>query len=201
MYVVNMRLVITTLLAIVLAGTGLHGQTLRVKVTGANAEPVQGAAISVVRSADQTLLRVLGTDPQGAAIFAGLAAGAYAVRAEMIGFESVEAQVVLSGDTLTNLFLRLIPQPVIIDPVTARGERARSRFEEEAGATVRELTRAELKLIPGLAEADVMRAVEALPGVVSTSDFSSAFNVRGGSADQNLILLDGIPIYNPFHLG
>src|SRR5690606_32951268 len=53
----------------------------------------------------------------------------------------------------------------------------------------------------GLAEADVLRAVELLPGVVSTSDFSSAFNVRGGSADQNLILIDGFPIFNPFHLG
>jgi hypothetical protein len=47
----------------------------------------------------------------------------------------------------------------------------------------------------------VLRAVEVLPGVVSTSDFSSAFNVRGGSADQNLILLDGFPVFNPFHLG
>jgi hypothetical protein len=37
--------------------------------------------------------------------------------------------------------------------------------------------------------------------VVSTSDFSSAFHVRGGSADQNLILLDGVPIISPFHLG
>jgi hypothetical protein len=37
--------------------------------------------------------------------------------------------------------------------------------------------------------------------VVTTSDFSSAFNVRGGSADQNLILLDGQPVFNPTHLG
>jgi hypothetical protein len=40
-----------------------------------------------------------------------------------------------------------------------------------------------------------------LPGVVNTSDFSSAFNVRGGSADENLITIDGFPIFNPFHLG
>jgi hypothetical protein len=50
-------------------------------------------------------------------------------------------------------------------------------------------------------EADPLRAVEVLPGVVTTSDFSSAFNVRGGSADQNLILLDGQPVFNPAHLG
>jgi hypothetical protein len=55
--------------------------------------------------------------------------------------------------------------------------------------------------VPGVAEADVLRAVAILPGVITTSDYSSAYNVRGGSSDQNLILLDGIPIYNPFHLG
>ena len=37
--------------------------------------------------------------------------------------------------------------------------------------------------------------------MTTVSDFSAAFNVRGGSADQNLILLDDIPIFNPFHLG
>ena len=80
-------------------------------------------------------------------------------------------------------------------------ERERTRFEGEAGVTSRVITGQEIKMLPGLGEADVMRAIDVLPGVVSTSDFSSAFNVRGGSADQNLVLLDGFPIFNPFHLG
>lgn len=50
-------------------------------------------------------------------------------------------------------------------------------------------------------EADVFRAVLALPGVVPISDFSSGLYVRGGSADQNLILLDDIDVYNPNHFG
>ena len=85
--------------------------------------------------------------------------------------------------------------------VEAERSRERVRFEEAAGGTVRELAGQEIKSIPGLAEADPLRAIEVLPGVVTTSDFSSAFNVRGGSADQNLILLDGIPVFNPTHLG
>ena len=80
-------------------------------------------------------------------------------------------------------------------------DRERDRFESDAGRHRARGGRRPLKVLPGLAEADVLRAVELLPGVVSTSDFSSAFNVRGGSADQNLILLDGFPIFNPFHLG
>ncbi|MBI4545659.1 MAG: TonB-dependent receptor plug domain-containing protein, partial [Gemmatimonadetes bacterium] len=80
-------------------------------------------------------------------------------------------------------------------------QRRRARFEQEAGRTIQELAAEELALIPGLAESDPVRAIEVLPGVVSTSDYSAAFNVRGGSADQNLILLDGFPLFNPFHLG
>ena len=52
-----------------------------------------------------------------------------------------------------------------------------------------------------LSEGDVLRTVQMLPGVEARNDYSTGFNVRGGEADQNLILLDGYPIYNPFHLG
>jgi len=43
--------------------------------------------------------------------------------------------------------------------------------------------------------------VQSLPGVTARNDYSAGYNVRGGESDQNLVLLDGIPIYNPFHLG
>jgi hypothetical protein len=47
-----------------------------------------------------------------------------------------------------------------------------------------------IKRMPGLAEADVIRSIQALPGVVASSDFSTKIYVRGGGSDQNLILLD-----------
>ncbi|MEP6729758.1 MAG: hypothetical protein ABJE10_03925 [bacterium] len=52
-----------------------------------------------------------------------------------------------------------------------------------------------------LAQADLLRSVQLLPGIEARNDYSAGLNVRGGEADQNLILLDGYPIYNPFHLG
>jgi hypothetical protein len=85
--------------------------------------------------------------------------------------------------------------------VEAAASRQRERFEVIAGPTVREIDLDELRSLPGVAEADPVRAIEVLPGVVSTSDFSAAFHVRGGSQDQNLILLDGVPVFSPFHLG
>jgi hypothetical protein len=55
--------------------------------------------------------------------------------------------------------------------------------------------------IPSVGEPDVVRTVQLLPGVVSRNDFNTGLIVRGGEADQNLVLLDGHQIYNPFHLG
>jgi outer membrane receptor protein involved in Fe transport len=49
-------------------------------------------------------------------------------------------------------------------------------------------------------EADILRVVLTLPGVTSVGEASTGFNVRGGSADQNLILFDGVTVYNPSHL-
>ncbi len=49
-------------------------------------------------------------------------------------------------------------------------------------------------------EADIFRALQMLPGVLSSSQISSGLFIRGGSPDQNLVLLDGMTVYNPTHL-
>lgn len=134
-----------------------------------------------------------------------LASGSYTLRTSRLGFASLERQVsVAPGQTVT-LELVLSPQVVEIEGITARAvqadNRERDRFLNESGITARVIEANALRTLPGLAETDVLRAVSLLPGVVSTSDFSSSYNVRGGSADQNLILIDGFTVFNPFHLG
>lgn len=56
-----------------------------------------------------------------------------------------------------------------------------------------------IKRMPGLAEADVIRSIQGLPGVVASSDFSTKIYVRGGGSDQNLILFDNAPVFSPTH--
>jgi len=58
-----------------------------------------------------------------------------------------------------------------------------------------------LEIAPAFVEPDLFRTVQMLPGVQTLNDFSSALYVRGSTPDQNLIMLDGITIYNPYHLG
>ena len=64
-----------------------------------------------------------------------------------------------------------------------------------------QVTVQEIKRLPGLAEPDVIRAVQALPGVVSSSDFSTKIYVRGSASDQNLVLFDNAVVYSPSHFG
>lgn len=63
------------------------------------------------------------------------------------------------------------------------------------------ITAKDVKQIPMvLGEADVIKSIQLLPGVTAANEGSGGFNVRGGSADQNLILLDEAIVYNPSHL-
>lgn len=80
--------------------------------------------------------------------------------------------------------------------VTIRAKRRPARVMGQERVTVQTIKR-----LPGLAEPDVMRAVQALPGVVSSSDFSTKIYVRGSSSDQNLILYDNAVVYSPAHFG
>jgi len=148
---------------------------------------------------------VVGTDSDrlGAFRLTGVAAGEYTLRVQALGWsEYVQALALGPGETL-EVEVRLERSALELQgiAVEAAASRERERFQAIAGATVREIDQAELRAVPGFVETDPVRAIEVLPGVVSTSDFSAAFHVRGGSADQNLILLDGVPVFSPFHLG
>src|SRR5437868_9105432 len=167
------------------------------RVTAGNGDSIIAATVMLSGSNGT---RTASTDSTGYFLFYDVASGSYTLRVERIGYLPLVRPVTVA-QAAVSLDIVLPDAPVAIEAVTVEGERQRAQFRDQAGVTKRELSKNELKLIPGLAEADVLRAIEALPGVVSTSDFSSAYNVRGGSADENLILLDGIPIYNPFHLG
>ncbi|HEY4130479.1 MAG TPA: TonB-dependent receptor plug domain-containing protein [Gemmatimonadaceae bacterium] len=93
-------------------------------------------------------------------------------------------------------------RPVALAVVRTEATRVERRtFETSTSVGAVSVTGAELRSTPSFIEPDVLRSTQALPGVEARSDYAAGFNVRGGEADQNLILLDGYPIYNPFHLG
>ncbi|MDF1613001.1 TonB-dependent receptor [Stygiobacter electus] len=62
-----------------------------------------------------------------------------------------------------------------------------------------ELSPKQIQSVPRVIEADLLRTLQTLPGIVPLSDFSSAIYVRGGTPDQNLFMIDGTDVYNPEH--
>ena len=178
------------------------GGTIRGRVRTEVAVPIEDATARLLFAADSTVHRVTRTDRLGYFVFHDLDPGEYLVAAGRIGYAPHEKTITLAPGDAARLDLALPEQAIALEEVQVDGlgTRDRVRFRESAGETVQEMDRAQLRSIPGLAEADPIRTVGALPGVTAVSEVGASFNVRGGSADQNLILLDGVPIYNPFHM-
>lgn len=174
------------------------------RVVDADGPPVFAANLTLAApTTPDQIERIAESNRFGYFRIESLLPGRYLLRVERIGYEEVVQPIEIVAERRIEVDVTLTAAPVVLEgvSVSTAETRERSRFLQTAGVTVREISQAELRLVPGLAEADPIRAVEVLPGVVSTSDFTASFNVRGGSADQNLILLDGVPIFNPFHLG
>lgn len=126
--------------------------------------------------------------------------GQYLLRYQYVGFESMEKSIDLSGNTRMDLFLTQSTstlEEVVIEGSTDAVDDA----IESPLLGVNNLSVSQVKVMPALfGEADVIKAVQLLPGVKVQGEGSTNFYVRGGAADQNLILIDEAPIYNPSHL-
>lgn len=94
-------------------------------------------------------------------------------------------------------------RPVMLPTVRTEAPRVERRlFESKPNVSTLSVSVHDLGSAPRFfAEADVLRALQLMPGVEARNDFTAGMNVRGGEADQNLVLLDGYPVYNPFHFG
>jgi hypothetical protein len=78
---------------------------------------------------------------------------------------------------------------------------AEHRLRDQAVSGALTYRTRELASAPGFFGNDVLRTARLLPGFGARNDYSTALNVRGGESDQTLVMLDGIPVYHPFHIG
>lgn len=123
--------------------------------------------------------------------------GLYHVKVSYIGYKT-ETQLIKISDTAVcdfNLTTNTQLQEIIVT------SKKKDENITKVNMGVQKLTSLEIQKMPALmGEVDVIKAIQLLPGVQSTSEGSSGFSVRGGSADQNLILLDNTNIYNISHM-
>jgi len=127
-----------------------------------------------------------------------LPAGKYDIVCSYVGYEGYSTNIDLSKNTEFDFLLNQIISELKEIVITADNiERSLSKIS--AGEL--EIRNTSIKNIPGtMGESDVLKSLQSMPGVSFYSDGSTVFHVRGGDGDQNLILIDEAPIYNPAHL-
>ncbi|MFT5386448.1 MAG: hypothetical protein ACI81W_003861 [Saprospiraceae bacterium] len=114
-----------------------------------------------------------------------------------IGYEANTFRLKLNKDIVLNVDLS---DALELETVEVVGEKF-ARIEEETQMSRVEVPIEQIKKVPSLlGEVDVLKTLQLLPGVQSGGEGQNGLYIRGGSPDQNLILLDGVPVYNVSHL-
>ncbi len=125
-----------------------------------------------------------------------LPAGDVQLEASYVGYDNFTEQVTISENTFKNILLSAgesLEEVVVSSSVESTVEKT-----QMSAITIPVSKVAKLPAFFG--EVDVIKAVQLLPGVQSGGEGTTGLYVRGGGPDQNLILLDGVPVYNPNHL-
>ena len=124
-------------------------------------------------------------------------AGAHVITFSYINFEEKVIDLEIYKDGNVNQELEEVP--TVLEEVVIQDMSAREITTSTIGTT--QLSMKEVKRAPAmLGEVDLIRQIQTLPGVTTAGEAASGFNVRGGGVDQNLILYDGLPVFNSSHV-
>ncbi|MBK8128291.1 MAG: TonB-dependent receptor [bacterium] len=126
--------------------------------------------------------------------------GDYTIVFSSLGYEILRLPVTLVAGKDQNIQVKMRDAALQFKEVEIVADR-RKEAEYAPKVAQIEVTPRELLKLPQLAEPDLFRALQATAGILPSSDFSAELNIWGGSGDQNLIILNGINVYKPTHLG
>ena len=115
-----------------------------------------------------------------------------------IGYDTLRTSITLKENQILTRKLELKQSAIKINNVTISADKQEQKTEVKVSVT--KITPKDIKLIPTIGgEPDLAQYLQVLPGVVFTGDQGGQLYIRGGSAIQNKVLLDGMIVYNPFH--
>ena len=126
----------------------------------------------------------------------GIPAGARTITVSFVGYRPSSFAITIVPDTTLRRDIRLVPTRIELDEVTVTRETDRPT---DTDISLSKISARDIAIVPSGLEADIFRVLQSEPGVGTTGDVSARYYVRGGGGDQNLLLLDGATIYNPFH--
>jgi hypothetical protein len=128
-----------------------------------------------------------------------LAKGDYTIQVNHFGYRTFREKVSITSEPV-NITVSMINVAKELDEITVNSQSINGNVSR-ALLGVTPLSIKAIKKIPAMmGETDVLRGLQMLPGVTSVGEAANGVNIRGGTTDQNLILLDDTPIFNPTHL-
>ncbi len=140
----------------------------------------------------------IATDVNGYYNLSQVPPGDYKLMVSYIGYETLVLPISLGPNEVKTQNLYLIPSNVQIDDVEVSAER--QELQTAVRTAVIKVSPKQISKIPTIgAQPDIAQYMQVLPGVVFTGDQGGQLYIRGGLPIQNLVLLDGMTIYNPFH--
>lgn len=193
-----MRNLLKPLLALIILSAWSHSAVYGQKSTisgyiadSESGEQLLGASVYVKSLGDGTATNLYGfyslTLPQGE----------YELVYSYVGYNSVELTIDLKENVSRNVDLQAL---VELGEVVITDERSNQIQNTTQMSTIK-MSMDKVKALPAfMGEKDLIKTLQLLPGVQSGGEGSSGLYVRGGGPDQNLILLDGVPVYNASHL-
>jgi hypothetical protein len=126
-----------------------------------------------------------------------LAVGKYSLIVQFLGYKTKTIPIDLNDNV--KLILNLDEESIALKEITIVGEK--NNINVVQNELISKINIKEIQNIPViLGEKDILKTIQLLPGVTPAGEGNAGFYVRGGGVDQNLILLDEAPVYNPSHL-
>ena len=123
--------------------------------------------------------------------------GPIEIRTGYVGYKPVVKQFTLKTDTIINID---VPQIDELGEITIIGNREILGVKGSQMSAI-DIPIEQIKAVPAMfGETDVLKALQLLPGVQAGTEATAGLYVRGGNPDENLLLLDGVPVYNVNHM-
>ena len=138
------------------------------------------------------------SDATGAFLINKIPAGTYAVKVSRMGYEDLIDTITVGASGNTTKRYSISPSSQTLDAVQIMGENTRK--EQETRTAVISVTPKDMSKMPAIGgQPDFAQYLQVLPGIISTGDQGGQLYVRGGTPVQNMLLLDGTILFNPFH--
>ena len=199
------RLYILLILTILSLTASAQGIVKGVVFDESNGESVPFANVTLVQgdsdAAGAAKSNLLGcaTDINGFFLLSKVPAGTNTLRIRFVGYDDHTETITVQDRKTLNRTIHLKPSSKMLEAV----EITDSRIEErrmQTQVSVEKITASQIQQMPSIGgQADIAQYMQVLPGVSSTGDQGGQLYIRGGSMIQNLCLLDGMIVYNPFH--